>query len=119
MGVYEIEEEVLTSRPANTLRMSGDWTIRAFNSWLAQCIPDVPSRVTWDELQLSWKSLFVGDYITASFNSGSATFRSDSVTAIAILQEFLTKLAIENNFSISMSTSTSIFSQRCTFSSSF
>ena len=81
--------------------MSGDWTFRAFNSWLNQCIPDVPSRASGNESSLSWKSLFVGDYITCTFRSGSAVFKSDSVTAIAILQEFLTKLAIENNVSIS------------------
>ena len=101
LKVYEVKEEELSKRPMNTLQMNGDWSVRAFNSWLSQCIPDVPSRVTTEELELSWKSLFVGDYITASFRSESATFKSDSVTAIAILQEFLTKLAIENNVSMS------------------
>lgn len=100
-SVYEVEEDVLSKRPMNTLQMNGEWSVRAFNSWLSQCVPDVPSRVSTEELQLSWKSLFVGDYITASFRSGSATFKSDSVTAIAILQEFLTKLAIANNVSMS------------------
>jgi len=100
-SVYEVEEDILTQRPMNTLQMNGDWSVRAFNSWLSQCIPDVPSRVTSEDVTLSWKSLFVGNYITATFRSGSATFKSDSVTAIAILQEFLTKLAIQNNVSMS------------------
>lgn len=96
-SVSEAEEEALSKRPTNTLRMDGDWSLRAFNSWLGRCVPDVPSRVTTEEVAMRWKSLFVGDYITATFRSGSAVFKSDSVTAIAILQEFLTKLAIEHN----------------------
>jgi len=100
-SVYEIESKEMDARPMNVLQMSGDWTLRAFNSWLSQCIPDVPSRVSGSEASLSWKSLFVGDYIVVTFKNGEAIFKSDSVTAIAILQDFLTKLAIENNVSIS------------------
>ena len=100
-SIFEIEEKELANTPINTLQMKGDWTLRSFNSWLSQCIPDVPSRVSnSDELTLSWQSIFVGDYISVTFGNGSATFKSDSITAIAILQEFLTKLAIENNVSI-------------------
>eukprot|EP01084_Bolivina_argentea_P069281 126091_1 len=100
-SVYQIEDAVMQERPMNVLQMNGDWTLRAFNSWLSQCIPDVPSRVSSNELNLSWKSIFVGDYITVNMRNGTAVFKSDSVTAIAILQEFLTKLAIENHVSIS------------------
>ena len=101
-SVYEIEEKEFESRPMNTLQMNGDWTLRAFNSWLSQCIPDVPSRVTNtdDDITLCWQSIFVGDYIRVNFRNGAAIFKSDSITAISILQEFLTKLAIENNVSI-------------------
>jgi len=97
------KDAMFKDRPVNVLTMNGDWSLRTFVSWISQCIPDVPSRVSHqsDELVLAWKSLFVGDYILAHFRNGTAVFKSDSVTNIAILQQFLNKLAIENNVAMS------------------
>jgi hypothetical protein len=91
----------INNRPCNKLDLEGDWSIRTFNSWLMQCLPDVPSRVTEDECSLCWKSTFVGSYLSAQFGNGSAHFQSDSVSTIAILQQFLTAIAIENNITMS------------------
>eukprot|EP01084_Bolivina_argentea_P008243 15434_1 len=96
------EEKIFSERPMNTFEMNGEWTVREFNSWLSKCIPDVSLNIFHNEISisLSWQSIFVGDYVTVNFKNGSAIFKSDSVTTIAILQELLTKLAIKNNVTI-------------------
>lgn len=106
-SIFEIPEEILKdkNRPWNTLNMSGDWTVRAFNSWIGQCVPEVPTRVDQaaaaeNGVTLNWISTFLQSYLTVTFNKGNAVFKSDNVSAIAILQEYLARYAIENRITL-------------------
>eukprot|EP00485_Elphidium_margaritaceum_P001545 CAMPEP_0202686932 /NCGR_PEP_ID=MMETSP1385-20130828/2681_1 /ASSEMBLY_ACC=CAM_ASM_000861 /TAXON_ID=933848 /ORGANISM="Elphidium margaritaceum" /LENGTH=786 /DNA_ID=CAMNT_0049341613 /DNA_START=58 /DNA_END=2418 /DNA_ORIENTATION=+ len=102
--VFDVDEEVnalSAKRPVNTLTMSAQWSLRQFVPWLSQCIPDVPSRLPINGLSLAWYCSFIGDFIHIKFRNGVAEFSSDSVTNIAILKDFFTKIAIENNLTFS------------------
>lgn len=90
-------------RPMNRLRLAGGFTLGQMHEWVANCLPDVPSRVTEDEVRMVFRNVFLGTQLSATYKKGEAVFLSDSVSTIAILKEVITKAATSRKVRVELS----------------
>jgi Bardet-Biedl syndrome 7 protein len=77
----------------NTLTMQGPFSFSDMISWMGQCLPDVPEKTQTDEVTYYFKSTFQGTMLVAKIKAGEGVFKSDSVSTLAILKDFITKQA--------------------------
>lgn len=60
LALHEKTPDVSPDIPMNELRLSGPFTVTDMHSWLAQCVNELPSRPTDDEMVICYRSTFVG-----------------------------------------------------------
>lgn len=90
-------------RPMNTLKMTGTFTLGQMHEWVCFCLPDVPSRHQGEEVHMSFRNVFLGTQLSATYKKGEAVFASDSVSTIAILKEVITKSATARKVRVDLS----------------
>jgi Bardet-Biedl syndrome 7 protein len=88
----------LTSPPAelptlSTLRIAGGFTVEQMHSWVAACLPEVPSRLTGEAASVAFRNTFLGTLLLCDYAKGEATFSSDSLTSLSIVKEVVSKEA--------------------------
>eukprot|EP00753_Platysulcus_tardus_P008396 PLAT15951.1.p1 GENE.PLAT15951.1~~PLAT15951.1.p1 ORF type:complete len:726 (+),score=440.69 PLAT15951.1:25-2202(+) len=88
--------------PLSVLRFSGSFSVNMAHEWVVHCLPEVPPHVTGDDMELLFVNSFVGTVLSCEYRRGEATFRSDSVTTLAILREAITKEAIARKVRVDM-----------------
>uniref|UniRef100_A0A7S1C5K1 Bardet-Biedl syndrome 7 protein homolog n=1 Tax=Bicosoecida sp. CB-2014 TaxID=1486930 RepID=A0A7S1C5K1_9STRA len=93
----------IDGRPMNRLRLAGAFTLGQMHEWVANCLPDVPSRVMEDEVRMVFRNVFLGTQLSASYKKGEAVFLSDSISTIAILKEVITKAATARKVRVELS----------------
>lgn len=87
--LHSLEDE----RAVNSLRFTGSFSLNQMHEWVCLCLPEVPARVQGDEVRFTFRNVFLGNILLCTYRRGEATFQSDSVSAIAILKEVITKEA--------------------------
>ena len=97
-----IEGEVAGKRPMTSLTINGDFSLADIHSWVGFCLPEVPSKPSTDGAvqSLSFRSTFLRTVLSIEYEKGRGRFLSDSVTAISILKEVITKDATTRKISI-------------------
>eukprot|EP00164_Ancoracysta_twista_P005357 GFYU01007326.1.p1 GENE.GFYU01007326.1~~GFYU01007326.1.p1 ORF type:complete len:720 (+),score=217.69 GFYU01007326.1:110-2269(+) len=83
----------LDNRPLNEIRLSGQFHIGEMHAWVGQCLPGIPPKVQADDMQMFFKSTFLGTVLSCQYKKNEGVFRSDSITTIAIMKEVITKAA--------------------------
>ncbi|XP_014678211.1 PREDICTED: Bardet-Biedl syndrome 7 protein homolog [Priapulus caudatus] len=96
------------ARPTNTLRLDGQFSYAEMHAWIAACLPDVAERPGAGEAAcLHFVSTFLDTQLECMYRKGEAVFRSDNVSTISILKDFITKEAtarkihLEINYEVS------------------
>ncbi|GMH36136.1 hypothetical protein BSKO_04004 [Bryopsis sp. KO-2023] len=92
----------LSSRPMGEVTLSGDFTLAEVHSWLGECLPDSPSRLTEEQVTVWYENTISRSVLMCQYRAKETKFRSDSVSALAILREFITLEATKHNQRISM-----------------
>lgn len=82
------------------LRISGSFTLAEVHSWVISCMPEVPARLQAEEARFQFRNTFLGSLVLCEYRKGDATFRSDSVTSLAIVKEVMTKEATARKIQI-------------------
>jgi Bardet-Biedl syndrome 7 protein len=77
----------------STLRIKGSFTVEQMHSWVAACLPEVPARLAGETGSVAFRSTFLGTLLLCDYAKGEASFRSDSLTALAIVKEVVSKEA--------------------------
>lgn len=99
--------EKVTTQPAdvpmNELRLNGPFTLMDMHQWLSQCVNEMPSRPTDDEISIVFRSTFVGSWLLGRYGKGSAVMRSDSITTISVLKDVITREATARKIQMSIS----------------
>lgn len=73
------------------------------HSWIRNCLPEVPERIhSTDENVLLFKNVFVETFLVCKYSKGEAEFRSDNVTTISIVKDFVTKEATTKHIKIEL-----------------
>lgn len=60
LALHEKIPDVSPDIPMNELRLSGPFTVTDMHTWLAQCVNELPSRPTDDEMIICYRSTFIG-----------------------------------------------------------
>lgn len=87
--------ESAAARPLSELRVTGAFQLAEMHSWVYAALPEVPERVTADEMALNFKSTFLGTVLAASYRKGEALFRSDNLTTLTTIKEVVTREATQ------------------------
>eukprot|EP00667_Euglena_gracilis_P004971 EG_transcript_5000 len=111
LATYQIRplslHQRLSSRPAkldnlvvNTLTIQGSFSLADLLSWVGQCIPDVPEKAKEDEVTFYFQSTFQDTLLSARLKAGEGQFKSDNVSTLAILKDFLTRQATNRKMQV-------------------
>lgn len=84
----------------NTLTVEGKFSLSDMNSWISQCLPDVPEKSQGDDLVYYFRSTFLSTILVTKFREKEGTFRCDNVSVLAILKDFITKQATSRKIQI-------------------
>lgn len=73
------------------------------HSWIGNCLPEVPERIdSNDENVLIFKNVFVETFLVCKYSKGKAEFRSDNISTISIIKDFVTKEATTRHIKIEL-----------------
>ncbi|XP_055907849.1 Bardet-Biedl syndrome 7 protein homolog [Eupeodes corollae] len=93
------------SRPLNVLSLKGLFSQSEMHHWISQCIPEVPERLSTIEVShLYFENSLIGTVLECKYSKGNAEFRSDNLSTISILKDFLTKEATKKRLRLEIIT---------------
>ena len=100
---HVIEEAALPEM--STLTMGGDFSLSEVHAWVCACLPEVPAKLQAEseDASFTFRNTFLGTYLQCSYRKCEATFRSDSLTALSVMKEVLTREATSRNKKVSAS----------------
>lgn len=93
----------------NTLTLKGNFSQGEMHSWISNCLPEVPEKINTTDSNTNnfiFKNVFLGTYLICKYSKGDAEFKSDNISTISVIKDFITKEAttrhikIELNFSM-------------------
>ncbi|CAG0885753.1 unnamed protein product [Cyprideis torosa] len=89
--------------PYNILTLTGNFSYATMHSWVYSSLPEVPEKPPAEEpAVLHFISTFLDTMLECSYQKGKATFRSDNISTISILKDFLSKQATANKIQLIM-----------------
>eukprot|EP00898_Chlorokybus_atmophyticus_P008323 jgi/Chlat1/8492/Chrsp80S00652 len=81
-------------RPMSELRITGAFSHSEMHAWIANCLPDIPGRAPADDSsEYMFVSTMLGTALICQNRQGSAVFKSENVTTLAVVKEIITKEA--------------------------
>lgn len=87
----------------NTLTLKGNFSQGEMHSWISNCLPEVPERVdSTEENVLIFKNLFVETYLICRYAKGEAEFKSDNISTISVIKDYMTKEATTRHIKIEL-----------------
>lgn len=88
----------------NTLMLKGNFSQGEMHSWISNILPEVPERVDSlsDDNLLKFKNVFLETYLVCRYSKGEAEFKSDNISTIAIIKDFITKEATTRHIKIEL-----------------
>lgn len=87
----------------NTLSLKGNFSQGEMHSWISNCLPEVPERInSSDENVLIFKNVFVETFLVCKYSKGAAEFKSDNISTISIIKDFITKEATTRHIKIEL-----------------
>ena len=93
-----------TERPHNTLTLKGQFSIGEVHSWVSFCLPEVSEKVpAGDKAVLTFISTFLDTLLICEYSKGYGIFKSDNISTISILKDFLTKEATKKKIELDIS----------------
>jgi len=94
LSLHQRCHSIDTERPMNTLRLTGAFSIAEIHSWLSASLPDLAERTpTTDTVTLYFVNTFLDTQLECAYKKAEARFRSDNISTISILKDFMTKEA--------------------------
>lgn len=92
------------SRPMNTLKLTGQFSLAEIHSWVCFCLPEIPERTPpGDTINFYFLSTFLDTQLDCVYKKGEGTFRSDNISTISILKDVLTKEATRRKINLNIS----------------
>ncbi len=87
----------------NTLTLRGNFSQGEMHSWISKCLNEVPERInSADENVLIFKNIFLDTFLVCKYSKGHSEFKSDNISTISILKDFLTKQATTRHVKIEL-----------------
>ncbi|XP_046395383.1 Bardet-Biedl syndrome 7 protein homolog isoform X2 [Ischnura elegans] len=94
-------QSVDDSRSQNTLLLMGAFSMAEIHSWIQGCLPDIPEKLpTEREANYFFQSTFIDTQLQCKYSKGKAEFKSDNITTISILRDYISKEATKKNMTL-------------------
>ncbi|XP_019539805.2 Bardet-Biedl syndrome 7 protein homolog [Aedes albopictus] len=104
MIVHNLSDEAL-SRPMNVLVLKGAFSQAEMHNWLINSIPEIPEKIYGNERnRIMFRHVFVGTLLICEYGKAEADFRSDNISTISILKDFITKEATKKRIKLEITT---------------
>uniref|UniRef100_A0A061S2R3 Bardet-Biedl syndrome 7 protein n=1 Tax=Tetraselmis sp. GSL018 TaxID=582737 RepID=A0A061S2R3_9CHLO len=89
--------------PLNELKVSGGFEMGDIHSWIAAVLPEVTYRApSAAEGVMHFRSTLLDTHLTCNYRAGSASFLSNSISALAILREAISREASSSKIRVSI-----------------
>lgn len=99
-----VHKEITELRPFNTLSLKGSFSQAEIHSWLNNCVPEMPERIhVGDNSSFVFRHVFATTILIVEYGKGMAEFKSDNLSTISILKEYLTKEATKKRIRLEIS----------------
>ncbi|XP_017775977.1 PREDICTED: Bardet-Biedl syndrome 7 protein homolog [Nicrophorus vespilloides] len=86
------------NRPYNVLTVKGTFSLAEIHAWISNCLPEVPEKPNpMEDTVLNFQSAFLDTMLQCKYMKGEGIFKSDNVSTISILKEYLSKEATRKN----------------------
>ncbi|XP_077302740.1 BBSome complex member BBS7-like isoform X2 [Arctopsyche grandis] len=96
----------------NTLTVLGAFSRAEAHAWLCCVLPEVPNRPQQPKTSVTHKSIITDTLLNCNYQKGEAIFKSDSVSTISIIKDFLsaeaTKKKVQLEISINVNNNTTM-----------
>ena len=95
----------------NTLTLKGNFSQGEMHSWISNCVPEVPEKNYSSDREynlLVFRNVFVGTFLICKYSKGEAEFKSDNVSTISIIKDYITKEATTKHIKIELILSNNI-----------
>lgn len=80
-----------SNRPFNFLKLKGQFSLAEAHSWVRSCLPEFPEKPPMgDTVTFHFVSSFQQTMLECTYSKGEVIFRSDNISTISILKDFLT-----------------------------
>lgn len=90
----------------NVLTLKGNFSQGEMHSWISNCLNEVPERVSsTDENVLIFKNVFLNTFLICKYSKGIAEFKSDNISTISVIKDFITKEATTRHIKIELNLS--------------
>ncbi|XP_045478610.1 Bardet-Biedl syndrome 7 protein homolog isoform X2 [Harmonia axyridis] len=95
------------SNNLNVLTIKGSFSLAEIHAWIFKCIPEVPEKPQTsqpnDMNSLFFKSSFLETSLQCYYTKGLATFKSNNISTISIIKEFISNEATRKNIKVEFS----------------
>ncbi|XP_053685731.1 Bardet-Biedl syndrome 7 protein homolog [Sabethes cyaneus] len=104
MITYNLPDEI-KARSMNALILKGAFSQAEMHNWLLNSIPEIPEKLYGNEkTRLVFRHVFVGTVLICEYGKAEANFRSDNISTISILKDFITKEATKKRIKLEITT---------------
>ncbi|XP_058065445.1 Bardet-Biedl syndrome 7 protein homolog [Anopheles bellator] len=101
--LHNVTDEML-ARPMNVLTLKGPFSQAEVHNWMVNSIPELPEkRHETGKVRFTFQHVFIGTLLVCEYGKGDATFRSDNISTISILKDFITKEATKKRIKLEIS----------------
>ena len=102
----------VADRPTCELRIQGQFNLDDMHTWIGACLNEVPARAPpgQSELTYDFENVLLSTVLQVTIREGEGVFRSDSITPLALLKEYIAreatnlKMRININYDLSDAT---------------
>ena len=93
------------SRPMCELRIQGQFNLDDIHTWIGACLNEVPARAPPGETEMTYdfENVLLSTVLQVTVKDGQGVFRSDSVTPLALLKEYIAREATNLKMRINIS----------------
>ncbi|XP_055599136.1 Bardet-Biedl syndrome 7 protein-like [Uranotaenia lowii] len=105
MIVHNLEEEKLGTRQMNVLTLRGAFSLAEMHQWLILSIPEIPEKFYGtDRVRYVFRHVFLSTLLVCEYGKGEAEYKSDNISTISILKDFITKEATKKRIKLEIVT---------------
>ncbi|XP_044749136.1 Bardet-Biedl syndrome 7 protein homolog [Coccinella septempunctata] len=91
----------------NTLSIKGSFSLAEIHAWICKCVPEVPEKPQATQANennsIFFKSSFLGTILQCCYSRGDASFKSNNISTISIIKEFISNEATKKNIKVEFS----------------
>jgi len=92
----------LSNHILSEIRVEGTFSVAEVHSWISNCLPEMPDRAADDNNEVIFQSTFVETVLCCQYRKNEAVFLSDSISALSVLKEVISREATQKKARISI-----------------